>query len=166
MMFALTSCSQAAAVPLRSLLEQGKGNAGSVRLNQNAFIVVRTTDAGHLLTLGVAQLNGTVVSGRVNHVGVLANKEYLTPDEREVFNQVAIKVALKCFNLRAEREAAIVAWLERQNASVFRNVSVDFGPMNLQFVRELGDDGQYLTWVRFKRSGVPGMAPWINYCSL
>lgn len=164
LLLAAASFGQTTAVPLRSLLESGKGNAGSVRFDRDSFMVAKRTSDGTILTLGVVQL-GAAVAGRVNRVGVLATREYLTPSERVAFNQAAISVALKCFNLRAERKAAIVAWLDQQNASVFRNVNTDFGPMNLQFMRALDDDGQYTTWVRFSRSGMSGVAPWVNYCT-
>lgn len=164
LLLAGSSFGQATAVPLRSLLESGTGNAGSVRFDRASFMVAKRTSDGTILTLGVVQL-GAAVAGRVSRVGVLATKEYLTPSERVAFNQAAISVALNCFNLRTERAAAIVAWINQQNTSVFRNVNADFGPMNLQFVRALNDDGQYTTWVRFSRSGMPGVAPWINYCT-
>jgi len=164
LLLAVTSFGQTAAVPLRSLLEGGKGNAGSVRFDRDSFMVAKKTADGTILTLGVVQL-GAAVAGRVSRVGVLATREYLTPSERVAFNQAAISVALNCFNLRTERAAAIVAWLDQQNASLFRNVNADFGPMNLQFVRALNDDGQYTTWVRFSRSGTPGVVPWLKYCT-
>lgn len=163
-LLATASLAEAATVPLRSLLTGGPRTTGSLRLDSQTFLVTKRTGEGRDLMLGVTQL-ATARPGRVSAVGVLALKEYLTPAERQLFNDAVIQVALKCFNLRAERQAAIVVWLNRQNASTFRDVKADFGPMNLRFVRELDDDGQYLTWVHLRRSGTPGVAPWVNYCT-
>lgn len=152
----------AAVTPLRSLLESGSGNLGSVRIDGDFFVVHRRTAPNQSLLLGVSSMGA--VGGKVSGVGVFARKEYLTPAEQKVFGQAVLNVALKCFNLRPERQAAISAWLERQNASTFRDVDADFGPMNLRFVRELDDQGDYWTWVRMERAGTPGISPWINFC--
>lgn len=74
-------------------------------------------------------------------------------------------MALKCFDLPPERKAAIIAWMNVQNASVFRQVDSDFGPMNLQYPRSLSDAGDYWTSVSLTRSGVPGVSPWGDYCT-
>ncbi|WP_155300805.1 hypothetical protein [Deinococcus kurensis] len=153
---------QAATVPLRSLLESGPGNLGSLRMDGSFFVISKKAAAKPLL-LGVAS-DGLYLN-RVDTVTVGAQKEYLVPEERAVFRRAVIDVALKCFNLRPERQAAINTWLDRQNASSLRDVQTDFGPMTLRFIRELADDGQYWTFVRMSRTGKPGVSPWLNYCT-
>ena len=158
----LQSSAQAATVPLRSLLESSPGNLGSIRLDGDYFVISKKAGAKSLL-LGVAS-DGLYLN-RVDTVFVAAQKEYLTPEERSVFRRAVIDVALKCFNLRAERQTAINTWLDRQNASALRDVRTDFGPMTLRFIRQLSDDGQYWTLVRLSRTGKPGVSPWLNYCT-
>lgn len=158
----LLATATAATVPLRSVLESSPGNLGSIRTSGTFFIVSKAVPQSRALVLGVG--SGGAYQNRVSTVRVFAQKEYLTPAERKVFNAAVLNVALKCFNLRAERQAAITAWLDRQNASTFRDVNADFGPMNLQFLRELDDDGTYWTVISMTREGQPGVSPWINYC--
>ncbi|MFW8628559.1 hypothetical protein [Deinococcus sp. ME38] len=158
----LPGSAQAATVPLRSLLESSPGNLGSIRVDGSYFVVSKKAGTKSLL-LGVGT-DGLYLN-RVDTVTVAAQKEYLTPEERTVFRRAVIDVSLKCFNLRAERQAAINTWLDRQNASSLRDVQTDFGPMTLRFIRELSDDGQYWTFVRLSRTGKPGVSPWLNYCT-
>ena len=40
-----------------------------------------------------------------------------------------------------------------------------FGLVNLWFVRDLDNAGQYTTAIYLRRSGQPGAAPWINSCT-
>ncbi len=96
---------------------------------------------------------------------VVTQREYLTPKEGNFFNTAVTDAALKCFNLCLERTVAIVARMNVQNASVFRQVSSDFGPMTLRFSHCINDDGNYWTSVSLSRSGVPGVSPWGDYCT-
>lgn len=155
---------EGATVPLRSLLSGGTRTTGSLRVDNNLFLISKRTGEGRDLLLGITQL-ATERPGRVSAVSVLALREYPTPAERSLFNEAVINVALKCFNLRPERKTAIVAWLNRQNVSTFRNVAANFGPMNLRFVRDLDEEGTYWTAVQMRRQGLPGTAPWVNYCT-
>lgn len=161
---ALSTTGLAATVPLRSLLTSHAQTTGQITYDSHLFLVSQRTGDGRDLLLGIGQ-QSTTQAGRINQVYVLAQREYLTPSERGLFNTAVIDVALRCFNLRAERKAAIVAWMNVQNASVFRDVEADFGPMTLHFARFLRDDGDYWTSVKMSRSGTPGTAPWINYCT-
>lgn len=158
------SAAEAATVPLRSLLASGANVVGSLRVDDDVFYVERKTGGGQTLTLAVGQLQ-SARAGRVSAVRVLAMREYLTSGERSIFNKMVLDTALKCFNLRSERKAAITTWLKRQNASSLRNVAQSFGPMNLRFIRDISDDGRYYTYVEMRRTGMPGVAPWINYCT-
>ncbi|MFC4424924.1 hypothetical protein [Deinococcus navajonensis] len=87
------------------MLKSGPGNLGSIRTSGNFFIVPGAVPQSRALMLGVG--SGGAYQGRVSSVRVLAQKEYLTPAERKVFNTAVLKVALKCFNLRAERKASL-----------------------------------------------------------
>ena len=160
----LTSVAFAATIPLRSLLTASPSTTGQLGYDGSTFLVSQFTGEGRDLLLGVSQ-QSTTVPGRVNRVYVVAQREYLTPTERGLFNTAVTNVALKCFNLRPERKAAIIAWMNVQNTSVFRRVDSDFGPMNLQFSRYLSNAGEYWTSVSLTRSGVPGISPWGNYCT-
>ncbi|THF68489.1 hypothetical protein E7T06_16300 [Deinococcus sp. Arct2-2] len=160
----LSAPATAATVPLRSLLVGGTQSTGSLTLDKNTFLVSKCTGETRDLLLGVTQLS-LAKAGRIDQVAVLAQREYLTPKERMAFNGAVLNVAFKCFNLRTERKAAILTWLDRQNASALRNVSAEFGPMILNFERQLEDDGTFWTSVSLSRSGVPGVSPWINYCT-
>ncbi|MCP2013214.1 hypothetical protein L1280_000342 [Deinococcus sp. HSC-46F16] len=158
------STAEAATVPLRSLLASGSNVVGSLRVDEDVFYVERKTGEGRNLTLAVGQAQ-LARAGRVSAVRVLAMREYLTPGERSIFTKMVLDTALKCFNLRSERKAAITTWLNRQNASSIRDVAQNFGPMNLRFTRDISDDGRYYTYVEMRRTGTPGVAPWINYCT-
>ena len=160
----LSTTATAVTVPLKSLLTSHAQNNGQMTYDANTFFVSEYTREGRNLLLGVSQ-RSTTQAGRVNRVSVVAQREYLTPTERGLFNRTVVDVALKCFNLRPERKAAIVAWMNVQNASVYRDVNAEFGPMNLRFSRSLNDDGNYWTAVALSRSGTPGVLPWGNYCT-
>ena len=153
-----------ATIPLRSLLTASRYTTGQLGYDGSTFLVSQYTGEARDLLLGVSQ-QSTTVPGRVTRVYVVAQREYLTPTERGLFNAAVTDVALKCFNLRPERKAAIVTWMNVQNASVLRQVSSDFGPMTLRFSRYINDDGNYWTSVSLTRSGVPGVSPWSNYCT-
>ena len=163
---ALSCTAIGAAVPLRSLLTANPSTTGQLGYDDDGstFLVSHSTGEGRDLLMGVSQQSSTV-PGRVNRVYVVAQREYLTPTERGLFNTAVTDVALKCFNLRPERKAAIVAWMNIQNTSVFHQVASDFGPMNLRFSRYLSNAGEYWTSVSPARSGVPGVSPWGNYCT-
>lgn len=160
----LSASVTALTVPLKSLLTSHPHNNGQMTYDANTFFISEYTGEGRNLLLGVSE-RSTTQTGRINRVSVVAQREYLTPIERRLFNTVVVDVALKCFNLRPERKAAIVAWMNVQNVSVYRNANANFGPMNLQFSRYLSNDGDYWTAVALSRSGTPGVAPWTNYCT-
>lgn len=137
---ALSCTAIGAAVPLRSLLTANPSTTGQLGYDGGTFLVSHSTGEGRDLLMGVSQQSSTV-PGRVNRVYVVAQREYLTPTERGLVNTAVTDVALKCFNLRPERKAAIVAWMNIQNTSVFRQIASDFGPMNLRFSRYLSNTG-------------------------
>ncbi|WP_158679897.1 hypothetical protein [Deinococcus sp. NW-56] len=156
----LLPTAEAKAITLRSIIT---GSGGQTQIFPSLFTVTKRTADYTYLTLGIGQV-AVDDSKRLRAVMVLALKEYLKPSERALFNKTVHQVATKCFNLAPERLPAISAWLDRQNASPLRDASVNFGPMSMNYSREIGDDGTYVTNVTMQRTGKPGVAPWVNYC--
>lgn len=140
-----------------------RGSGGQLRVSAGAFLVSKRTADLTFLTLGIGQ-SASTATNRANAVFVLAAREYLKPTEQALFSKTISQVVLKCFNLSPARGPAITAWLDAQNLSPLRNVTALFGPMTMQFQRYIADDGTYWTKVSMQRSGVPGAAPWVNYC--
>ncbi len=139
------------------------GSGGQIKLTADIFMVIKRTSAGNPLMLGVGNASGS--GSRISTLSVFAFKEYLTPDELDLFSKNVVRVALTCFNLLPERSAAIITWLNQQNTSIFKKVATGFGPMTLIFQRDLLSDGQFYTSVVLTRSGTPGVAPWTNDCT-
>lgn len=156
----LLSTAGATATPIKSLIT---GSGGQMTLSADTFVVSKRTTAGTYLLLGIGQAASS--NGRVRSLNVLALREYLTPPEQDLFSKNVLRVALTCFNLLPARAPAISAWLKVQNASTFRTMSSQFGPMTLTFRRDLTDSGQFYTSAFMTRTGQPGVAPWGNYCT-
>ncbi len=159
--FLMIGITQSTAVPLRSLLESGT-NTEAIRLGKDVLLVDKKTGPNTTLLLGIGHTG--FYQGRINKVNIQAQKEFLLSNEKALVNKLVINVALKCFNLNPQRKAAILTWLDVQNKLTLKNISNDFGPMNLHFIREIDEDGHYWTTVQMQRSGQPGVVPWLNYC--
>lgn len=154
------SSTLAVSTPIKSLVT---GSGGQITIEDGLYIVSkRTTDLTYL-QMGVGTTQAT--SGRIQGLTLFAFKEYLKPSELALLISNTRRVATSCFNLSQQRMDAIAYWLTVQNKSAYRNVSSSFGPMNLRFKRDVSSDGTYYTAVYMNRSGLPGQAPWINYCT-
>lgn len=161
LMLASLTTAQAASIPIKTLIT---GSGGQLTLEQGLFLVrKRTSDLTSLdLGIGIRQQR----AGRIQSVGVFALKEYLKPSELALLVSNTSRIATQCFNISQKRMNALAVWLTRQNSQALRNVESSFGPMKVTFVRDVNDDGTYYTAVDLARSGVPGLAPWVNYCTV
>lgn len=160
-LLAVNLCSaQGTSTPIKSLVT---GSGGQLTIEDGLYLVSkRTTDLTYL-QMGVGTMDSS--ADRIQGLTLFAFKEYLRPSELALLISNTKRVSTTCFNLSQQRMDAIAYWLTVQNKSAQRNVSSDFGPMNLRFKRDITSDGTYYTAVYLRRSGTPGLKPWINYCT-
>ncbi|WP_052351904.1 hypothetical protein [Deinococcus pimensis] len=162
--FLTTGAASAASQPIKGLLTGDRAVRSFSQPLPNLLSFQYQTSDGTTLAMGMLVGNAGT-GGRVTDLSILALREYLTPAERRVLRDVVVRVALKCFNIRAERQNAMSAWLDAMNAGTFRDKTSTFGPLRLTFQRYISDNGDFTTFVRINRTGTPGQTPWINYCT-
>lgn len=146
-----------------SLLNYIQGSGGKVQLENGLFVVSKRTTDLNYITLGVAPM-GQTAQGRLDRIGIFAFKDRLSAAEVDLLATNVTRVASKCFNISKERGDAMAAWLKQENQTLLHSTTKSFGPMNLTFVRNVTEEGNFFTAVHMQRTGQPGISPWLNYC--
>ncbi|ADV67857.1 hypothetical protein [Deinococcus maricopensis] len=125
--------------------------------SEYAFTYRHPNSAGLNVNLSGASYTN---QNRLNAIELSLGKDPLTLTERGLLGEVTVAFALKCFNINPARKADMLAWLSAQNTAV-RGASRAFGPLELEY--QHGAEANAI--VTLRRNGVPGQAPWINFCT-
>lgn len=151
----------AGGVPIRTLLS---GSGGQLNAGSNSFVVVKRTSDLKRFELAVIAANST--GGRMQDLILAVKKLKLSPSELDLFRGNATYAATRCFGLEPGQLPALSTWISAQNAAGTGRAQQTFGKVTAIYVHQNKPGAPYSTLELYRDEGQPGVAPWINYCTL